>query len=219
MKVIAIIPARFESSRFPGKLLAKLDSKTIINHVYDQASDSGLFSEVIVGTDDQRIFEEVQGFGGKVTLTSKSHQSGSDRIAEVCRKMECCHDADIIVNVQGDEPFISKEPLIKLIEVFSDEKVEVASLMHALKKDIDDPNNVKVVCDKNGFALYFSRSIIPHDRDRSKSIDLIYYKHIGVYAFRRDVLFEYVSLQPGRLEKIEKNIMQNHFYHKQLLHY
>lgn len=204
MKVIAIIPARYDSTRFPGKPLAKLGSKTIIQHVYNRTSDTGLFAEVIVGTDDQRIFEEVAAFGGKVTITSKTHKSGSDRIAEVCRKMECCYDADIVVNIQGDEPFISKEPLVKLINAFSDNDVEVASLMHIMKKDVADPNNVKVVCDKLGFALYFSRSAIPYKRDKTKELKPDYFKHIGVYAFRKETLFEYVALPQSKLEQIEK---------------
>ena len=204
MKVIAIIPARYDSSRFPGKPLAKLGSKTIIQHVFERTRDTGLFSEVIVGTDDQRIFEEVDAFGGKVTITSKTHRSGSDRIAEVCRKMECCKDADIVVNVQGDEPFISKEPLERIINAFNDENVQVASLMHHLKKNIDDTNNVKVVCDINNFALYFSRSVIPQDRDKNKDFKPEYFKHIGVYAFRREVLFQFVNLPESRLEQIEK---------------
>jgi 3-deoxy-manno-octulosonate cytidylyltransferase (CMP-KDO synthetase) len=204
MKVIAIIPARYDSTRFPGKPLAKLGSKTIIQHVYNRTSDTGLFAEVIVGTDDQRIFEEVAAFGGKVTLTSRSHNSGSDRIAEVCRKMECCKDADIIVNVQGDEPFITKEPLVELVNVFSDKDVKVASLMHIVKKDVADPNTVKVVCDNNGFALYFSRSVIPHNRDKTKEFKPEYFKHIGVYAFRKEILFEYVALSQSKLEQIEK---------------
>jgi len=210
MKVIAITPARFDSTRFPGKPLAKLENKYIIQHVYEQAVKSELFEEVIVGTDDQRIFEVVDRFNGKVILTSKKHNSGTDRIAEVCNKLEICKDADIIVNVQGDEPFITKKPLRKLLEVFNEPEVKVASLMHKISKDIEDPNVVKVVVDKNNFALYFSRSVIPFDRD-SKSQNLNpesqfskYYKHVGVYAFRKETLFEFVSLPLSNLEKIEK---------------
>ena len=186
MKVIAIIPARYDSTRFPGKPLVKLGNKYIIQHVYEQAQKSGLFSEVIVGTDDQRIFEAVDGFNGKVTLTSKKHKSGTDRVAEVCDKMPCCRDADVIVNVQGDEPFITEKPLRKLIEAFNDPEVKVASLMHKITKDIEDPNVVKVICDENNNALNFSRSPIILDQ-------LPNYKHIGVYAFRRKVLFEFVN--------------------------
>jgi 3-deoxy-manno-octulosonate cytidylyltransferase (CMP-KDO synthetase) len=197
MKVIAIIPARFDSTRFPGKPLAKLGNKYIIQHVYEQAQKSELFAEVIVGTDDQRIFEAVDGFGGKVTLTSKKHKSGTDRVAEVCKKMSCCKDADVIINVQGDEPFISEKPLRKLIEIFNDSEVMVASLMHEITKDIEDPNVVKVVCDENFNALSFSR--IPNTESITPN-----YKHIGVYAFRRKTLFEFVELPESKLEKVEK---------------
>ena len=197
MKVIAIIPARFDSTRFPGKPLVKLGNKFIIQHVYEQAKKSNLFEEVIVGTDDQRIFEAVDGFGGKVALTSKKHESGTDRVAEVCDKMPCCKNADVVVNVQGDEPFITEKPLRKLIEAFNDPEVMVASLMHEIKSDIEDPNVVKVVCDENYYALNFSR--IPNPEPRTPN-----YKHIGVYAFRRKTLFEFVELPESKLEKIEK---------------
>jgi 3-deoxy-manno-octulosonate cytidylyltransferase (CMP-KDO synthetase) len=204
MKVIAVIPARYESSRLPGKLLEKLGTKPIIQHVYEKAQDSGLFTEVVVGTDDQRIFETVDKFGGKVTLTSKKHKSGTDRIAEVCKKITCCFDADIIVNIQGDEPFISTEPLRDLISAFQDEKVQVASLMHKMKNDFDNSNNVKVVCDKDNFSLYFSRSLIPFDRDKNSDLKPEYFKHIGVYAFRREMLFKFVEMPKSKLEEIEK---------------
>ena len=197
MKVIAIIPARFDSTRFPGKPLAKLGNKYIIQHVYEQAQKSGLFAEVIVGTDDQRIFEAVNGFGGKVTLTSKKHKSGTDRVAEVCNKMSCCKDADVIINVQGDEPFITEKPLRKLIDVFNDPDVMVASLMHKTNIDIKNPNVVKVICDENDNALNFFRTPNPESQTPN-------FKHIGVYAFRRKTLFEFVELPESKLEKIEK---------------
>ena len=217
MKVIAIIPARFDSTRFPGKPLAKLGNKYIIQHVYEQAQKSGLFTEVIVGTDDQRIFEAVNGFGGKVTLTSKRHKSGTDRVAEVCNKMSCCKDADVIINVQGDEPFITKEPLRKLIEAFDDSEVMVASLMHEANTDIENRNIVKVVCDENNNALSFSRSPIPHVRTSKTG----YFKHIGVYAFRRKTLFEFIKLPESKLEKLEKleqlRLLENGFKIKMVL--
>ena len=197
MKVIAIIPARFDSTRFPGKPLVKLGNKYIIQHVYKQAIKSNLFDEVIVGTDDQRIFEAVDGFGGKVTLTSKKHKSGTDRVAEVCSKIPCCKDADVIVNVQGDEPFITEKPLKKLIDAFTYQSVQVASLMHELSKDIENPNVVKVTCDENFNAINFSR--VPNYESQ-----IINYKHIGVYAFRRKTLFEFVKLPESKMEKIEK---------------
>ncbi len=204
MKAIAIIPARYESTRFPGKPLAKLGTKCIIQHVYERVLSSGLFAEVVVGTDDQRIFEAVESFGGKVVLTSKKHESGTDRIAEVCRKLPSCSDADVMINVQGDEPFISREPLTKLIAAFDDPAVRVASLMHRMKKSFDDPNSVKVVCDKNNYALYFSRSIIPFKQDNELERKPDYFRHIGIYAFRREMLFRFVEMQHGKLEQIEK---------------
>jgi len=197
MKVIAIIPARFNSSRFPGKPLAKLGNKYIIQHVYEQAIKSCLFADVIVGTDDQRIFEAVNSFNGKVVLTSKKHKSGTDRVAEVCDKILSCKDADIVINIQGDEPFINEVPLRKLIEEFYDKTVQVASLMHKLDSDAKNPNVVKVICDKQNNALSFSR--IPFTEPKTPN-----YKHIGVYAFRRQILFEFVKLPESTLEKIEK---------------
>lgn len=205
MKVIAIIPARFDSTRFPGKPLAKLGNKYIIQHVYEKAKNSNLFEEVIVGTDDQRIFEAVDGFGGEVTLTSKKHKSGTDRVAEVCQKIKSCIDADVIINVQGDEPFITKEPLRKLINAFGDPEVMVASLMHEIKKDIENPNVVKVVCDEKNDAISFSRSVIPFTRNPSPQTPYPeYYKHIGVYAFRRKMLFDFVNLPMSENEKSER---------------
>ena len=150
-----------------------------------------------MGTDDQRIFEAVNNFSGNVVLTSKKHKSGTDRVAEVCDKMPCCKDADIIINVQGDEPFISAKPLTLLIEAFNDETVQVASLMHKLENDIENPNVVKVICDENSDAIIFSRIPIPESLTPN-------YKHIGVYAFRRQTLFEFVKLPESRLEQIEK---------------
>ncbi|HHE64937.1 MAG TPA: 3-deoxy-manno-octulosonate cytidylyltransferase [Bacteroidetes bacterium] len=202
MKCIAIIPARFDSARFPGKLLQKLGNKPIIQHVYERAVATGLFDSVVIGTDDQRIFETVDTFGGIVTLTSRKHQSGTDRIAEVCRKLKCCLDADIVVNVQGDEPFITKKPLHHLLAVFQDKNIHVASLMHEIARDYKNPNKVKVVVDKADYALYFSRSPIPFNRDRIPN--LRYFKHVGVYAFRREALFQFVNMPKSKLEEIEK---------------
>jgi len=197
MKVIAVIPARYDSTRFPGKPLAKLGNKYIIQHVYEQAVQSKLFAEVVVGTDDQRIFEAVDSFGGEVALTSKKHNSGTDRVAEVCRKVSCCKDADVIVNVQGDEPFISEQPLKKLINEFNDPHVKVATLMHTLKADLNNPNVVKVVCDENNDAINFSRAPF-RDKDYKN------FKHIGVYAFRRKMLFDFVELPMSQNEKNER---------------
>lgn len=197
-KIIAVIPARFDSTRFPGKPLALLNNKPIIRHVYERTLQTGLFSSVIVATDHQDILEAVTAGGGEAVLTSSYHPSGTDRIAEVCRKLEF----DIVVNVQGDEPFITREPLVELISVFDDSEVQAASLMNILGDENYNPNTVKVVVDKDNFALYFSRSVIPYYREMSENKR--YYKHVGVYAFRRETLFRFVQLQPSFLERAEK---------------
>ena len=200
MKVIAVIPARYASSRFPGKPLALLNGKPIIKHVYDAAYSSGLFSKVIVATDDERIFNAVTKFGGNVAMTSQNHKSGTDRVVEVCQNIDC----DIVVNIQGDEPFVNKKVLADIILAFEDKKTQVATLYHKIldKNDINNPNVVKTVFDKDGFALYFSRLPIPYNRDNQDNI--IYYKHIGIYAFKRDILFEFASLSQSYYENIEK---------------
>lgn len=198
MKFIAVIPARWQSSRFPGKPLALLNDKPVIQHVYENVLNSGIFEQVIIATDSQNILDAVHAFGGTAQMTSADHHSGTDRIAEVCRNL----DFDIVVNVQGDEPFISAEPLKKLTEAFSDPSVQVASLMYPMYGRIDDRNHVKVVCDNQGNALYFSRSVIPCNRDYNP--DAYYFGHVGVYAFRKETLFKFIELPPGKLENIEK---------------
>jgi 3-deoxy-manno-octulosonate cytidylyltransferase (CMP-KDO synthetase) len=199
MKAVAIIPARYSSTRFPGKALALLDKKPIIQHVYEAAVGTELFSEVIVATDDERISEAVLRFHGLAAMTSDKHQSGSDRIAEVTQNMDC----DVIFNIQGDEPFISKQPLSDLMDVFHDPTVQAASLMHQLTDncEIENPGNVKVICDRFNNALYFSRSVIPYDRDGL--VPVTYWKHIGVYAYLKKTLMRFVSISQGTLEKIE----------------
>ncbi len=215
MKIVAIIPARYESSRFPGKPLKMLKDKTIIRHVYDNVVNTNIFDKVIVATDDQRIFEAVKKFGGEVEMTSKNHQSGSDRVAEVCKKI----DADIVVNVQGDEPFIDKKTLKELIAVFEDKDVEVASLMHKISLiDAENPNVVKVVVKNNYDALYFSRSKIPYNRD---GVDCVYYGHVGVYAFKKEVLLNFVKLEKSELEDLEKleqlRLLENNYQIRMVL--
>ncbi len=198
MKTIAVIPARYASTRFPGKLLADLKGKPVIQHTFENVKDTGLFADVIIATDDERIRKTAANFGGNVVMTRPDHVSGSDRIAEVCRDLVF----DLVVNVQGDEPFISKEPLEKLIAVFTDPKMQVASLMCQFQEDHKNPNIVKVVCDKDDFALYFSRSPIPFNRDNPT--DILFWQHIGVYAYRKATLLQYVKLPSGKLEEIEK---------------
>ncbi len=201
-KVIAVIPARYNSTRFPGKMMEILGNRTIITTTYQNVLETGLFDEVFVATDSELIFDEISKNGGKAVMTGE-HETGSDRIAEAVQNIDC----DIVINVQGDEPFLKKEPLKQLIDVFyKDEKKEIslASLKIQLKEsdEIRNPNNVKVITDTNGFALYFSRSVIPFQRELS--YDVKYYKHIGVYAFRKEALLKFSSLEMTPLEISEK---------------
>ncbi len=195
-----MIPARYAATRFPAKLMQVLGNKTVIRHTYDNTVATGLFDEVVVVTDSEIIFKEITTHGGKAIMSTREHESGSDRIAEAVAKIE----VDIVVNVQGDEPFVQKEPLEKLLKVFDDDKVEVASLMQVLKEEkfISDPNYVKVAVDKNNNALFFSRSAIPYQRD--KNITPVYYEHIGVYAFRKPALINFTNWEVTPLEAIEK---------------
>jgi len=195
-----MIPARYAATRFPAKLMQLLGNKTVILHTFDNTVATNLFDEVIVVTDSDIIFNEITLHGGKAIMSNKEHESGSDRIAEAIAEME----VDIVVNVQGDEPFVEKEPLEKLLNVFDDEKVQVASLMQVLQEEqfISDPNYVKVAVDKNNNALFFSRSPIPYHRDKNSSP--IYYEHIGVYAFRKQALLTFSSWPIAPLEAVEK---------------
>lgn len=200
-KIIAVIPARYEASRFPGKLMQLLGEKTVITTTYQNVVETGLFDEVFVATDSEIIFNEIKNVGGKALMTGQ-HETGSDRIAEAVQNIDC----DIVVNVQGDEPFLKTEPLKQLISVFeADDKKEIslASLKIHLteKQEIESPNNVKVITDKDGFALYFSRSVIPYPREEK---GVKYFKHIGVYAFRREALLNFAKLPMKPLEIAEK---------------
>ncbi|MBN8853166.1 MAG: 3-deoxy-D-manno-octulosonate cytidylyltransferase [Sphingobacteriales bacterium 50-39] len=203
MKTIAMIPARYAATRFPAKLMQVLGTKTVIRHTYDNTVATGLFDEVFVVTDSDIIYEEIAQHGGKARMSIRTHESGSDRIAEAVADM----DVDIVVNVQGDEPFVQKEPLEKLLAVFRGEEgrsVQVGSLVQVLKeqKFIDDPNYVKVALDKKNNALFFSRSVIPYPRDPSASP--VYYEHIGVYAFRKEALLQFTAWPVSPLEAVEK---------------
>lgn len=195
-----MIPARYEASRFPGKLMQMLGNKTVIRRVYDAAKETNLFDDVIVVTDSDIIQKEIQSAGGFVVRSKKQHESGSDRIAEAVVDI----DVDIIVNIQGDTPFIKKEPLEKLVNLFDDQSVQVASLMQVItdEKVIADPNRVKVVVDKKNNSLLFSRSIIPYPRNQQASTS--YYEHIGVYAFRKQALLDFTSWPLTPLEDAEK---------------
>ncbi len=195
-----MIPARYAATRFPGKLMQLLGDKTVIRHTYDGTVATGLFDEVIVVTDSETIFTEITAAGGNVVMSKHEHESGSDRIAEAAAEM----DVDIIVNVQGDTPFVKKEPLQKLLQQFEDTSVQVASMMQVLtsQTEIDDPNFVKVTVDNKMNSLFFSRSVIPYPRD--KEIPTVYYEHIGVYAFRKQALMNFTQWPAGLLETVEK---------------
>lgn len=198
-----MIPARYAATRFPAKLMQPLGEKTVIRHTYDNTKATGLFDEVMVVTDSEIIFEEITRHGGKAKMSIRTHESGSDRIAEAIADM----DVDIVVNVQGDEPFVRREPLQQLLEVFRGEagrSVQVASLVQVLKEQrfIDDPNYVKVALDKNNNALFFSRSVIPYPRDPTAPVS--YYEHIGVYAFRKQALLQFTAWPMSPLEAAEK---------------
>lgn len=200
MKVYALIPARYAATRFPGKLMQMLGDKTVIRRTYDVTVATDLFDEVVVVTDSEIIFTEITAAGGRAVMSQYEHESGSDRIAEAAATM----DVDIIVNVQGDTPFVQKEPLQKLFQQFNDPSVQVASMMQVLTKqaEIDDPNFVKVTVDKNMNSLFFSRSVIPYPRD--KNYPTPYYEHIGVYAFRKQALMNFTQWPVTPLEAVEK---------------
>ena len=199
MNIVAVIPARYAATRFPGKLMQVLGKKAIIRHVYDNTVGTSLFKDVFVVTDSDIIYKEIKENGGKAIMSKKEHESGSDRIAEAIAEM----NVDVIVNVQGDEPFIKKEPLEKLVRLFDDPGIQVGSLMRKIsKEEAGNPNKVKVVTDKSGYALYFSRSIIPYQRDEKANAG--FFLHVGVYAYTKDVLMNFTKWPQSSLEKIEK---------------
>lgn len=198
-----MIPARYGATRFPAKLMQDLCGKPVIVHTYERVADTRLFDEVYVVTDDDRIEKAIREVGGKVIRSKKEHNSGSDRLAEASRDL----DVDVIVNVQGDEPFTDKGNLQKVIDIFAKDltkSIAVASLMERITDpdDIANPNNVKVVVNKFGEALYFSRNIIPFPRDPNTKVS--YYKHIGIYAYRKEALQQFTELPPSLLEETEK---------------
>ena len=195
-----MIPARYDATRFPAKLMQLLGDKTVIRRTYDATKATGLFTQVIVITDSKIIYDEITLHGGKAMMSRKQHESGSDRIAEAAEEI----NADIIVNVQGDTPFVTKEPLEKLLRQFDDLSVQVASMMQVLRNqaEIDDPNFVKVAVDKKMNALFFSRSVIPYPRD--KEVPVVYYEHIGVYGFRKKILLDFTKWPVTPLEAAEK---------------
>lgn len=211
MKAVGIIPARYASTRLEGKVLLDIAGKPMIQHVYERASEASSLSEVFVATDDERIAEAVRGFKGKVRLTSLQHLSGTDRVAEVAAQLS----ADLIVNIQGDEPLISPSMIEgALLPLVEDPDVHMSTLCRRITKaqEAFDPNVVKVVMDQEGFALYFSRSPVPFHRDlwrgagssSGKMGVTLAYKHFGLYAYRRDFLFRFSALPPSLLERIEQ---------------
>lgn len=195
MKTVGIIPARLNSTRLPNKPLVDIHGKPMIQHVYERALKSNL-DNVIVACDDEKVFDTVISFGGQASMTSRSHINGTTRIAEVAKKLT----ADFIINIQGDEPLITAEVINDLLEEI-DKEVNVITLKHKLNcdHDIDNPNNVKVITDNNNYAIYFSRSRIPYNRNQFTE----YYKHIGIYGYKREFLLKYVNMPSTKLEMTE----------------
>jgi 3-deoxy-manno-octulosonate cytidylyltransferase (CMP-KDO synthetase) len=204
MKFIAIIPARYASTRFPGKPLAMLGGKTVIQRVYEQAKS--VLEEVYVATDDDRIFQTVEAFGGRAVMTRPDHKSGTDRIQEAVEKTHT--DADIIINIQGDEPFVHASQIETLMQLFENTETQIGTLGKKFESmdAVMNPNSPKIVCDKRGFALYFSRSVIPYIRNVEQEnwfTQFPYLKHLGIYAYRREVLREVTQLPQSPLEVAE----------------
>jgi 3-deoxy-manno-octulosonate cytidylyltransferase (CMP-KDO synthetase) len=199
--IIGIIPARYDSTRLPGKPLIKINGKPMIQHVWERASKSKLIRKLVVATDDKRIYNAVREFGGKAVMTSKKHCSGTDRIGEAAKKLRC----KFIVNIQGDEPLIDARNIDRAIKpLLTDKKLNVSTLCYEITNgdEIGNPNIVKVVFDKNSNALYFSRYPLPYNRDGSMKIK--YYKHIGLYVYRRDYLLKLARMKQTALEDAEK---------------
>lgn len=203
MKVVGIIPARFASSRFPGKPLIDLKGKTMIQRVYEGAMKATSLEEIIVATDDERIYNHVLSFGGQVRMTNENHPSGTDRCGEIAQNI----DADIIINIQGDEPLIDARQIDQVIAAFQDSTVQIATLgTHAIsQEDVQNTNRIKIVTDINNNALYFSRSAIPNSANFKGAPNDFYpfYKHIGLYAYRKECLLKLVQLEATKLEQIE----------------
>ena len=204
MKFIAIIPARYASTRFPGKPLAMLGGKPVIQRVYEQAVS--VLDEAYVATDDERIFQTVTGFGGRAVMTRADHKSGTDRIEEAVEKLET--DADVIINIQGDEPFVQASQIETLCHLFDAPETQIGTLGKPFEtmEAVLNPNSPKIVCDRRGFALYFSRSVIPYVRNKKQQEWLQHFpflKHLGLYAYHREVLREVTQLPQSPLELAE----------------
>jgi len=204
MKVVAFIPARYDSKRFPGKPLALIAAKPMIQHVYERAQSCPEISEIFVATDDERIFKSVLGFGGKAIMTEKEHPSGTDRIAEATQELNLPND-NLIVNIQGDQPIFQPSAISDLTMPFMEgQNIPMSTLKYKIRgeKEVKNPNYVKVVTDAKGFALYFSRSPVPFFRDSRSS--KTHYKHLGFYAYSMAFLKQFANLPVGRLESSEK---------------
>ena len=205
-KVVAIIPARYQSNRFEGKPLALIKGKPMIQHVYDRALQSPLLSRVAVATDDERIADVVRSFGGEVVMTRSDHVSGTDRLAEAATLMDIS-EQDVVVNIQGDQPLFDTEVVEQVARpLLDDPALPMATLIYKIirKEEIDDPNHVKTVFDRHGKALYFSRASIPFQRDPQEPPPPTYYKHLGFYAYRKGFLITFVGLPEGEWERFEK---------------
>jgi len=200
MNVICIIPARYASTRLPGKPLKLIVGRPMIQWVYEQAKKAAKPAEVIVATDDARVYDAVLAFGGKACMTRKDHPNGTSRLAEVAEKFP---EADVIVNVQGDEPMIPPEVIDRLAEAFEKEpELQMATMIARMQEnEYADPSAVKVVTDKNGYALFFSRSLLPYPRNKSDLFKV--YKHVGIYAYTRTFLMQYAAMEPTPLEQVE----------------
>jgi 3-deoxy-manno-octulosonate cytidylyltransferase (CMP-KDO synthetase) len=204
MKTVGIIPARYGSTRLEAKVLADIAGKPMIRHVWERASQSRLLDELVIACDDERILKKAESFGAKALLTAKTHASGSDRIAEAVGIMKLASD-DIVVNIQGDEPMIDASVIDALAQALADD--EACSMATVVKvidnpQDIQNPNIVKAVLDNNGYALYFSRAAIPCDRERKQKVT--YYKHLGLYAYRKDFLLTFTKMPKSPLEEAEQ---------------
>ena len=199
MKILCVIPARYASTRLPGKPLADIVGKPMIQHVYERSAQATIPQQVVVATDDEKVFQAVQQFGGKVVITSSEHQTGTDRLAEVASKYA---EVDVIINVQGDEPLIDPKVIDELAQEFlNDTALQMATVMSIMdSEDYQNPNAVKVVTDLNNNALYFSRSLLPYPRVAGKAN---VYKHIGIYAYKKDFLLKFAKLEPTPLEQSE----------------
>lgn len=214
MKVLGVIPARFDSSRFPGKPLIDLKGKSMIQRVFEGVIKSSKIDEVIVATDDQRIFDEVTRFGGKVEMTSALHQSGTDRCGEVAKRHP---EFDLVINIQGDEPLVNFLQLDALISAFEDELTNIATLSNKsiTQEDLSNPNRIKIVADKTDNAIYFSRSSIPNSVNfKGNAISFYpFLRHIGLYAYRRETLLQLTELEPTILEQVESLEQLRWLYH------